>query len=455
MKHSVLYVCAIAIATFLAARSSADEWPQWRGPTRDGVWHEQGILETFPAERLENGKLKLLWKANVDGGYNGPTVAEGRVFVMDRVVKPKQIERVLAFEAKTGKPLWNFDYDCTYSGISYEAGPRAAVTIVGDRAYALGTMGHLHCLDVANGKVVWKKDLAAEYKIRMPIWGIAAAPLVDGDNLILHIGGAKACVVALDRNRGEEKWKALDDRASYTAPIIIEQAGKRVLVCWTGDNVAGLNPADGAVLWKFPMKPTRMVIGITTPIVDRDRLFVSSFYDGSLMLRLKQDETSVEQIWRRLGPDEQHTEALHSIISTPYLSGDYVYGVDSYGELRCLDAKTGERIWEDRTAVPRERWATIHMVQNGERTWMFNDRGELVISKLSPKGFEAISRAKLISPTRAQLPRKDGVCWSHPAYAYKHVFARSDKELVCASLAEAENTPIPGVGEKEASAAAK
>ena len=123
------------------------------------------------------------------------------------------------------------------------------------------------------------------------------------------------------------------------------------------------------------------------------------------------------------------------MISTPCMEGDYVYGVDSYGELRCLDARNGDRIWEDLTAVPKARWATIHMVRNGRRMWMFNERGELMIGTLSPKGFHEISRAKLIEPTTEQLGQRNGVCWSHPAFAYKHVFARNDRELVCASLA--------------------
>jgi outer membrane protein assembly factor BamB len=428
-------VAFISAALVTTAPLAADEWPQWRGPTRDGVWRETGLVEKFDTDRIADGKLKRLWRAEIDAGYSGPTVADGRVFVTDRQVMPKQIERVHCFAADTGKPLWTFTYDCVYSGVSYVAGPRASVGIVGDRAYALGTMGHLHCLSTNDGTVIWKKDLAAEYKIRMPIWGIAAAPLVEGELVIVHIGGEKACIVAFDRTTGAERWLALDDRASYAAPIVVEQAAKRVVVCWTGDNVVGLNPADGSVYWSHPFKPTRMVIGIATPVVDGSRVFVSSFYDGSLMLDLARDDTKARQVWRRLGPNEQQTDSLHAIISTPYLTGDYVYGVDSYGELRCLDAKTGDRIWEDRTATPRERWSTIHMVQNGGTTWMFNEAGELVIARLSPKGFEAISRAKLLDPTRVQLARREGVCWSHPAFAYKHVFARNDKELVCVSLA--------------------
>ena len=211
-----------------------------------------------------------------------------------------------------------------------------------------------------------------------------------------------------------------------------------MLVCWTGNNVVGLDPATGAVYWKYPFPPAKMVINVPTPAVCGDRLFLTGFYDGSLMLKLDQDELRVEKLWRRRGESERHTDALHAMISSPFMEGDYVYGVDSYGELRCLDVRTGDRIWEDLTAVPKARWATIHMVRNGGRVWMFNERGELIIGTLSPKGFHEISRAKLIKPTTGQLDQRGGVCWAHPAYAYKHVFARNDRELVCASLAAEE-----------------
>jgi outer membrane protein assembly factor BamB len=297
-------------------------------------------------------------------------------------------------------------------------------------------MGHLHCYDAVDGSVIWKKTPGVEYDVRVPIWGVAASPLVDGDHLIVQLGAAGgACILAFDKRTGVEVWRALDDKASYSTPIITQQAGRRVLVCWTGAHVAGLNPDDGEVYWKYPFKPARMVINVPTPVLAGDRLFVTAFYDGSLMLRLFQDKLQVEKVWRRRGRNERNTDALHAMISTPYMEGDYVYGVDSYGELRCLDARSGDRIWEDLTAAPKDRWSTIHMVRNGDQMWMFNERGELIIAKLSPQGFQEISRAKLIDPTTEQLQSRGGVCWSHPAYAYKHVFARNDHELVCASLA--------------------
>ncbi len=419
-----------------------DDWPQWRGPQRDGVWRETGIIDKFPSDRL-----KIRWRQPISAGYSGPTVAKGRVYITDRVTEPKQMERVHCFDAMSGKKIWSYEYACTYRGVSYSAGPRAAVTINDGRAYVLGSMGDFHCFEAATGKKLWQKDLRTEYKIdrgRMPIWGIASSPLVEGDLVILQIGGRGACLVAFDKKTGKQRWTALEDRTSYSAPIMIEQGGKRVLVCWTGDNVVGLNPQSGEAYWKHRFPPAKMVIAIASPVVLENRLFLTSFYDGSLMLKLISDSTNgsigVEQLWRRQGRSERDTDALHSIIATPLLAGEYIYGVDSYGELRCLKAKTGDRVWEDKTATPPDRWSNIHMVKNGERIWMFNEAGELIISKLSPAGFHEISRAKLIDRTAAQLPRrrdknKFGVCWSHPAFADKHVFARNDKEIVCASLA--------------------
>jgi outer membrane protein assembly factor BamB len=435
-------VCLSFVALLVApwagtALLLADEWPQWRGPNRDGVWSETGIVERFSQPHLDHR-----WRVPVSSGYSGPTVADGRVYLTDRTTEPKEVERVHCFEWQTGRTIWMHAYDCSYRGVSYTAGPRASVTIDEGRAFALGTMGHLHCYDAASGEIHWKKDLQKEYDIRIPIWGVSTAPLVDGNLLILQAGGADgACILAFEKSTGREMWRALDDRPSYSAPIIITQAGRRVLVCWTGDHVVGLDPSSGKVHWKHPFTPKKMVINVPTPVVEGNYLFLSAFYDGSLMLRLRQDELAVEQVWRRRGASERQTDSLHAMISTPYLQGNHIYGVDSYGQLRCLDAHTGDRIWEDLTAVPSDRWANIHMVRNRDKIWMFNERGELIISRLSPAGFDEISRAKLLEPTTDQLPKRGGVCWSHPAYAYKHVFARNDRELVCASLASESGGP--------------
>ena len=410
----------------------AADWSQWRGPDRNGTWTEKGIVKKFTAPQLS-----IRWRAKISNGYSGPTVADGRVYITDRLTTPEQVERVLCLDAMTGKPIWSYSYECKYKKVGYPNGPRAAVTINDNRTYSLGTMGHLFCLDAATGNLLWAKDCAAEYKAKIPIWGISASPLVEADLVIVQIGGRdSACLVAFDKVTGKEQWRALDDNASYSAPIIIEQARKRVLVCWTGDSIAGLNPLTGKIYWQYPFKPFRMVINVPTPVFRDNYLFVTSFYDGSLLLKVNQDELTIEKVWRRKGASEVETDSLHCMISTPVLQGDYIYGVDSYGQLRCLDLHTGNRIWESLDAVPKNRWANIHMVQHEDKIWMFNESGELIICKLSPQGFHEISRTKLIKPTKGQLNR--GVCWSHPAFAYKHIYIRNDKELICADLSAKE-----------------
>jgi outer membrane protein assembly factor BamB len=415
------------VMSFFMCSAIADQWPQWRGPGRDGVWNEKGIIQKFDKPRLE-----VKWQAKISNGYSGPTVADSRVYITDRITKPSQMERVHCFDAITGNQIWLRSYECKYTSIGYPDGPRGSVTIDSKRAYSLGTMGHLFCFDAATGDIIWKKDLNEEYKIKMPTWGIATSPLIEDDLVIVQIGGKDACLVAFDKATGVEKWKALGDQTAYCSPIIIEQGGRRVLISWLFKRVVGLDPLSGNIYWEYPFGAE---MGIASPIVQDDYLFLSSFFDGCVLLKLKQDQPGAELVWKRAGENEKKTDGLHCCISTPLMQGNYIYGVDSYGELRCLDRQNGDRIWESLEAVPKERWANIHMVKNDDKIWMFNEKGELIISMLSPEGFKEISRTKIIDPTEGQLDSRGGVCWSHPAFAYKHIYARNDNELICVNLA--------------------
>lgn len=417
----------------------AADWPQWRGPARDGVWSETGVIEKF-----ETSQLPVVWRSEIGGGYSGPTVSNGKVYITDRVKDSKEIERIHCFDAMSGKKIWSYEYECKYGKVGYSDGPRTSVAVDGARVYSLGTMGNLFCLDSAKGNVVWSKDLKAEYDVKLPIWGIAASPLVEGDLVIVQVGGKDdACLIGFDKVTGVEKWRALNDEASYSSPIIIEQAGERVLVCLTGGRLVGLDPLSGKLYWEVSFKPLKVPLGVASPVFHNGYIFVTSFYDGSMLVKVNPDKLEAEMVWHRKGESEYKTDALHCMISTPILQGNHIYGVDSYGQLRCLDLLTGDRIWEDLTAVPKARWATIHMVRNADKVWMFNERGELIISTLSVKGFHEISRAKLIDPTEGQLGMRGGVCWSHPAYANKHVYIRNDNEILCADLGGAVETNWP------------
>ena len=415
---------AIAAWTLLAcaALAPATDWPQWRGPNRDGVWAETGILESIPADGL-----KVRWRARIGNGYSGPAVADGRVFVND-YQPAARAERVLCFDATTGKPLWVRSYPCDYADMEYENGPRAAPTVHGGKVYTLGTKGHLFCLDAADGRVVWNKDLATEFNARIPQYGAAAAPLIEGNQLIVCAGGRPdATVIAFNRDTGEVAWKALGDRASYSSPIAVTAGGVRQVIVWTADSIASLDPATGNVLWQVPWKasfdPAQMV---TTPVRHKDMLlFLGAWYRGSKMLKLDPDKPAASVLWETR---KQPT----TTISTPLFQDDrYFYAVEGDGSLCCLDATSGNQIWATRQATS-ERFGNVHMTPNGDRAFLFNQKGHLILARLTPQGYQELGRTLLVEPTAGYRPA-DPIAWAHPASANRHVFARNDRELVCAS----------------------
>ncbi|MCB1120210.1 MAG: PQQ-binding-like beta-propeller repeat protein [Verrucomicrobiae bacterium] len=410
----------------------ADDWPQWRGPERDGVWRETGILNSF-----EPGDLKPVWSSPIGAGYSGPTVQGNRVYVTSRVEEPEQVEQVHCIDRLTGIEVWKFVYSCEYSNIGYPLGPRAAVLISDGKAYALGAMGHFHCLDANDGKLLWKKDLAADYGTSIPGWGIAASPLADEDRVYLQVGGTDGSgMVAFDKTSGKEEWRAMESAASYSAPRFIQNGNRKQILAWTGDWFATLDPETGHVAWKHPFKKAKMIINVADPVLDPEsgRVFFTSFYDGSYLFTLNPEKGGLALLWERRGRSEMHTDALHSIISTPVIRGDYVYGLDSHGEFRCLRLDNGDRIWSEESIVEKARWGTAFFVQQGDLTWIFTENGELILGRLSPEGFERISSARIIEPTTF-LPRRNGnILWSHPAFAYKHIFVRNDRELISIDL---------------------
>ena len=421
--------------------AAAEDWPQWRGLDRRGVWNETGILEVFP----EQG-LTVRWRTPIRAGYAGPAVAGGRVFVVDAARSDQSmdvIERAVALDEVTGEVLWTHEWPTNYTGLTFTwaVGPRATPTVDGDRVYVLGAAGILHALDVSTGEVLWTKDYVKDYDAELPVWGMSGAPLVDGDLLICLVGGSPdAKVVAFDKMTGEEVWRALpsDSEPGYSQPIIFDVGGVRQLIIWHPEAVASLDVATGEVYWEQPVK-AGYGMSVATPILgDEGRLFVSSFYNGAMMLGLNQDRPASTVLWKSTSDSEIMTEALHAVINTPVMQGDYVYGICSYGQLRALDARTGERLWETQ-AVTRERarWASAFMVRNGDRYFINNDRGELIIATLSPDGYNEISRTQLIAPTSDPGNRRElrTVNFSHPAYANRHVCARNDEEILCASLA--------------------
>src|SRR5438128_2309123 len=235
-SRKMLLAVPLALPLLLAAALRAEDWPQWRGPHRDGVWRETGILETFPAEGL-----KIRWRVAAGWGFSSPVVAQGRVYLADsELVKPKPKERVRCFDEATGKPLWTHVYEVAYEDWAFdpkqELGPVATPIVRDGKVYTVGRVGHLFCLDVRKGEVLWQRNLEKDYKVAfapgMP------SPLIDGDLLILFIGGKPdACVVALHKDTGKEVWKTLDESLTFSSPIVITFGGKKQLIVWTQESV--------------------------------------------------------------------------------------------------------------------------------------------------------------------------------------------------------------------------
>lgn len=440
---------ALGMAALVAGVSvSAEDWLQFRGADRRAVWHEDGIIDQFP-----DAGLKLTWRVPIRSGFSGPAVADGRVFVTDWVEDPQSrtvdgTERALALDEETGEILWSYSWKATYRALmqSYAGGPMATPTVDGDRVYVLGATGLLWCLDVETGEVVWHRNYRAEYDASLPPWGTPSAPLIDGDQLIAVVGGEPdALVVAFDKYTGAELWRALEVvGGSSSHPIIYEAGGVRQLIIWHTSALVSLDPATGEVYWEEPWE-VGASMNVVTPVKVGNYLFVSQFYNGSLMMRLSTDRPEATLMWKGSSRSEMpgETDGLHSVITPPQIIGDYVYGVGSYGELRALDAKTGERLWMSPDMTPQARWGGAFMVRHGDRFFVSNDDGDLIIAHFTPEGYVEHDRIKLIGATwnAGYGPRKRHermVNWAHPAYANRHIVHRNGEEIVRASLAAAD-----------------
>jgi len=413
----------MTIAMILAV-AQADDWTQSRGIGRDGIWAEQGLVETFPKEGL-----KVRWRAPAAGGFSSPVIAQGRVYLCDSVYHPaKARERIRCFDEKSGEGLWTHEYEVNYDEYWHQPkmvdGFRSTPVVRNGRLYAIGADGDLLCLDAVRGSEIWKKKLVAEYALG-DHRTCTPSPLIEGDLLIVVIGGKpEACVVAFDKATGKEAWRALSDRWTYSSPIVVEAGGKRQLIVWTAQGVTSLDPQSGKVYWRELCELSNGPSIVATPVAQGNLLLVSG-----MMFRLDAEKPAARLIW----PESQApAKRVLSATSMPLLRGDHVYAEKGNGTLVCLDARTGELVWKSEKPTAIRGGASIHLHPNGDAVWMFTDQGNLIRAHLTPEGYQEISRAFVIDPDYAFSGRK--VVWTPPAFANRHFYARNAQELVCVSL---------------------
>ncbi|WP_182867820.1 outer membrane protein assembly factor BamB family protein [Stieleria mannarensis] len=444
MAKHVLFLASLAVSGSILTGPGgvfADDWSGWLGVNRDGVYRETGVVDEIPASGLP-----IKWRTPIAGGYAGPAVADGKVFVFDYQRSGGDVvndpgsrakltgkERLLALDANTGVKIWEYSYDRPYE-ISYPAGPRATPTVDQDKVYLLGAEGDLTCLSVDDGSLVWTRNLPQDFGAEVPIWGFSGHPLVDGDLLYTMVGGDGQGVVAFDKATGEVRWKSLDARAGYCAPRIIEAGGVRQLIVFHPEAVQGLDPASGKPFWNVPITPS-YDMSIAVPMVDGDLMYASGIHAEAVMIRLGTDSPSGKEFWRG-GPKN----AVHSSNAPPMFVDGVVYGTDCVkGNLIAVDASNGDRLWETfQPTVPGEKrfakHGTAFLTRLGEtdRYLVMSETGDLIIAELTAKGYEEKGRMHVVEPTNEAFGRP--VVWTHPAYAGKTAFVRNDKEIVAVDL---------------------
>jgi outer membrane protein assembly factor BamB len=409
--RKILFIVA-ALGVTLASAVAAD-WPQFLGPTRNGIAAESNLATAWPAEGP-----KTVWQSDVGQGFSSPVVSKGHLILFQR----KDDKEVLdCRDAATGHPVWQFSYPTHYrDDFGFDEGPRATPAIADGKVFAMGAEGAVHCVDSDSGREVWKVDCKKEFGAGKGFFGMACSPLIEGDLLILNVGGTEdAGIVALDKSSGKTRWKKTRHEAGYSSPVAATIQGRRTVLSFNRDGLTALNPTDGAVSFEFPWR-ARMAASVNaaTPLVQDDLVFLTASYGtGAALLRVRSN--AAEPVWKS-------EDALSCHYATPILLNGFLYGIDGRTDpgmeprpsLRCVELATGKIRWS------QENFGAATLTLAGGQLLILTEQGELVRVAADPKEFKLLGRAQI-------LPLEVRAC---PALADGLFYARSKNQLICVSL---------------------
>ncbi len=397
---SIVAGLALLCLSITAAAQTTNDWPQWRGPNRDGISKETGLLNQWP-----EGGPALVWKATGAGrGYSSVSVAKGRIFTMglrgDR-------EFIIAFDAATGKEAWATPHAGKF-GNDRGDGPRGTPTIDGNKGYALGGNGDLSSFDTSTGRIFWTLNVLSKFGGSNIQWGISESPLVLGDKIVVNAGGPGASVVALNKKDGSLIWKSQNDGAGYSSAIALEAGGVNQVIVFTSSRAVGLDLRDGKLLWEY-LRPSNNVANIATPVARANRVFISSDYGvggGLIEIKAADNGLSASEIY--------FTKEMRNHHATSILVGDYLYGFSS-AILTAMKFDTGDIAWKDRSVGKGS------MVYADGHLYCFSEKGVVGLVEATPTGYREKGR---FSITQGSLPT-----WSHPVISNGRLYLRDQDTI--------------------------
>jgi len=396
-------VVSLCVAAQVMAQANAN-WPQWRGPNRDGISKETGLLKQWPAEGPP-----LVWKATGAGrGYSSFSIANGKLYTLglrgDR-------EFVVAFDVATGKEAWATPHGSAFHNDRGD-GPRGTPTVDGDRVYALGGNGDLSALDAKTGKLVWTKNVLEAFGGSNITWGISESPLVLGNKVLVNAGGQGASIVALNKSDGSVIWKSQSDEAGYSSAVPLELNGITEVVFFTARRAIGLDAKDGRLLWEYS-KPSNNTANVATPIVRANRVFISSDYGtGGGVVEIKPDNKA-QEIWFSKDMRNHHSSSV--------LIGDYLYGF-SASILTAIKFDTGEMAWRDRSVGKGS------LVFADGNLYLFSENGVVGLAEATPAGYKEKGRFRI---QQGSLPT-----WTHPVVAGGLLYLRDQDTIYAFDVRE-------------------